>query len=52
MGRRAWLDNLLQDQYLPELEKLQDTTWKVNGVAHPETMMKSSLEQSTLCIGR
>jgi Telomere resolvase len=26
MGRRAWLDNLLEDQYLPQLEKLQDST--------------------------
>ncbi|HEY5139336.1 MAG TPA: protelomerase family protein, partial [Methylococcales bacterium] len=25
MGRRAWLDNLLEDKYLPELEKLQDS---------------------------
>jgi Telomere resolvase len=25
MGRRAWLDNLLEDQYLPLLEKLQDS---------------------------
>ncbi len=25
MGRRAWLDNLLEDQYLPELEKIQDS---------------------------
>ena len=25
MGRRAWLDNLLEDKYLPLLEKLQDS---------------------------
>jgi hypothetical protein len=25
MGRRAWLDNLLENKYLPELEKLQDS---------------------------
>jgi Telomere resolvase len=25
MGRRAWLDNLLDDKYLPELEKLHDS---------------------------
>ena len=34
------------------IQAVTNTTWKVNGVAHPETMMKSSLEQSTLCIGR
>jgi len=25
MGRRAWLDNLLEDKYLPLLGKLQDS---------------------------
>ncbi len=34
------------------LKDLIHTTWKVNGVAPPETMMKSSLEQLTQCIGR
>jgi Telomere resolvase len=45
MGRRAWLDNLLEDKYLPELEKLQDSPEGIEQATALGTALRTDWER-------